>query len=199
MSRPSDDALTARIQELESQLSLLQRANLALQRDNADLVLGRETLLERLELLESAGRGTTSALASCQNCLRETDHWLLRTPQADYSSLRQLLEQQNWEAADCETQRLMLQVAGPEAQSQGFLSSIHLDSFPCTDLRIINKLWTVYSSGKYGFLVQREIWARTHSTLNLWQSPEFDGYYPMREGLGHSLAKRLQRCAFDCF
>ncbi|WP_239651403.1 hypothetical protein [Neosynechococcus sphagnicola] len=48
-------------------------------------------------------------------------------------------------------------------------------------------------------MVQREIWTRTQSARNLWQNPEFEGYYPQREGLGQSLSRRLLRCALDDF
>jgi hypothetical protein len=216
-SSPSDSQdiqrLTKQVRDLENQASLLQRKNECLCRENTDLQQGRNALMIRLQLLEEAleiyqqssdkdvscDRSTQELTDLTSNLLPEADRWLLKTSQADYATLKNFLANQDWEAADRETQHLMLQISGLEAQQIGFLNAEHIEAFPCLDLKIINKLWTIYSNGKYGFMVQREIWSRTHSTRNLWHSPEFEGYYPKREGLGHSLAQRLLRCALDDF
>jgi hypothetical protein len=196
------------IRELQAQISLLRRTNQCLCQENADLKRGREALLSRLTLLEAGlsqhtqaepDGSASHAAETGQEMFPETDRWLLSTSRANYATLKDLLAQQDWEAADRETQRLMLQIAGPEAQAQGFLDAMQIDEFPCLDLKILNKLWIIYSNGKYGFMIQRELWVRTHSTRNLWHNPDFDGYYPRREGLGTSLAKRLLRCALDDF
>ncbi len=195
---PDPQQQAEQIRQLQEQLSLQRRTRECLCRDNADLKLGRDALIARLKLLEEALRQRDSdAEPTAREPFPEADRWLLSTSRTNYSTLKDLLAQQAWEEADCETQRLMLQVAGAEAL--GFLSADHIHEFPCLDLKIINKLWTIYSSGKYGFMIQRELWSRTHSTRNLWYSPEFAGYYPKREGLGSSLAKRLLRCALDDF
>lgn len=209
MSDPSSaDAeiqrLSATLNHLQEALVLLRRSNESLRHDQQDLVQGRAALLARIQQLETQLQQQTSLLDGApylrgEEHLTSGDRWLLQTSRADYTNLKELLAQQNWEAADCETQRIMLQVAGIEAQKQGFLTAEQLNEFPCLDLKILNKLWMIYSNGKYGFMVQREIWSRTNSTRNLWHSPEMDGYYPRREGLGHTLAQRLLRCALDDF
>jgi hypothetical protein len=195
--------LTQQVAALVQQVSLFQRVNACLCQENQDLQQGRDTLLERIKILEMTLQRDRQNLSLEAEPNEERfalgDRWLLKTAQIDYTHLRDLLAQQDWDAADEETQQIMLQLAGPEAEQQGFLSAEHLSDFPCLDLKILNKLWTIYSNGKYGFMVQREIWSRTHSTRNLWHSPEMDGYYPRREGLGYSLAQRLQRCALDDF
>ncbi|MBD2103822.1 GUN4 domain-containing protein [Leptolyngbya sp. FACHB-261] len=197
---PDDQQQAIQIQNLQEQLSLLRRTNECLCRDNADLKRGRDALIARLTLLENALRDRNGDSNEAQSDpFPESDRWLLSTSQANYAVLKDLLALQAWDEADCETQQLMLQVAGSEAQELGFLTAEHIDAFPCLDLKIINKLWTIYSNGRYGFMVQREIWSRTHSTRNLWCDPELEGYYPKREGLGSSLAKRLLRCALDDF
>lgn len=197
--------LTATITQLQEALILLRRSNEMLRHDQQDLEQGRTALLARIQQLEAQLQEQSGLAAmevselGVEERLTTSDRWLLQTSRADYTHLKELLAQHNWEAADCETERIMLQVGGAEAQKQGFLTAEQLSEFPCLDLKILNKLWTIYSNGKYGFMVQREIWARTNSTRNLWHSPEMDGYYPRREGLGHTLAQRLLRCALDDF
>jgi regulator of replication initiation timing len=206
--------LQEQLQESQAQVSLLRRTNECLCHENTDLRQGRDALMTRLKLLEAAleryqesqatamlpqGNGSGAAELLDQ-LLPESDRWLLQTSRADYAHLKDLLAEKAWEEADVETQQIMLSIAGEDAQGQGFLTADQITEFPCLDLKILNKLWTIYSNGKYGFMIQRDIWDRTHqSTRNFWHSPEFDGYYPRREGLGYSLAKRLLRCALDDF
>jgi len=178
--------------DLQTELSLLRRANELLRQENQDLRLGREVLLGRLRDLEAVTH-------PCQNCLAMGEQWLLQASGVNYTALKEFLAQQDWDNADRETQRLLLKIAGKKAEEQGFLDATHIDHIPCIDLKVINKLWSVYSNGKYGYIIQQKIWSQSRSTANLWGHPDFDGYYPMREGIGYSLAQRLLRCALESF
>lgn len=98
--------------------------------------------MTRLSLIEDAlrlqqnqpnGSGTTEH--DHREFFSDADHWLLTTSRADYSVLKTFLAQAAWEEADRETQRLMLQIAGTEAQGLGFLSAEQIDEFPCLDLK----------------------------------------------------------------
>ncbi|MBW4607767.1 MAG: GUN4 domain-containing protein [Hassallia sp. WJT32-NPBG1] len=62
----------------------------------------------------------------------------------DYTKLRDLLAEKNWQAADEETDKVLS----------------HEDiftTFPCTDLRTIDRLWVESSKGRFGFSVQKQI------------------------------------------
>ncbi|MFB2938566.1 GUN4 domain-containing protein [Aerosakkonemataceae cyanobacterium BLCC-F154] len=74
----------------------------------------------------------------------------------DYQRLRDLLKAGNWREADLETAKVMLKVAGRE--KEGWLDVEHIENFPCTDLRTIDRLWVKYSNGRFGFSVQKRIW-----------------------------------------
>jgi hypothetical protein len=74
----------------------------------------------------------------------------------DYSKLRDLLKAGKWKEADAETLRVMLAVA--KRGKEGWLNEKHIDVFPCADLRTIDQLWVKYSSGKFGFSVQKRIY-----------------------------------------
>jgi len=50
----------------------------------------------------------------------------------------------------------MLKAANRE--KEGFLDSVSIEKFTCTDLRTIDQLWIKYSNGRFGFSVQKRIW-----------------------------------------
>ena len=74
----------------------------------------------------------------------------------DYRKLQDLLKQQRWQEADLETESIMLQIMG--CSEKGYLSPDDISNFPCADLRSIDQLWTSYSSERFGFSVQKQIW-----------------------------------------
>jgi predicted NACHT family NTPase len=73
-----------------------------------------------------------------------------------YQQLATFLKNGQWKEADRETDRLMLQIAGKEADQ--WLSEEDIQNFPCEDLRAIDKLWVDCSHGKFGFSVQKKVW-----------------------------------------
>lgn len=74
----------------------------------------------------------------------------------DYSKLKELLSQGKWEEADIETYHVMLQ-AGLQDE-KGDLDFDSIQKFPCADLQTIDQLWVKYSSGRFGFSVQKKIY-----------------------------------------
>jgi predicted NACHT family NTPase len=73
-----------------------------------------------------------------------------------YQELENYLQNGQWKEADQETSRLMLQIAGKEADQ--WLRAEDIENFPCENLRAIDKLWVDYSNGKFGFSVQKKVW-----------------------------------------
>ncbi len=76
----------------------------------------------------------------------------------DYTQLQKLLISQDFQAADSLTLRLLCQLAGASAIQRKWLYFTEVDNFGIVDLHTINTLWLVFSEGKFGFSVQREIW-----------------------------------------
>ena len=72
----------------------------------------------------------------------------------DYTLLRDLLADGKWKEADKETFAVMLKAVGRE----GCLDINSMETFPCADLRMIDRLWVKYSGGRFGFSVQKRIW-----------------------------------------
>jgi hypothetical protein len=76
----------------------------------------------------------------------------------DYTQLQQLLIDQDFQAADYLTLQKLCQMASPEAVQRKWLYFTDVECCPVADLQTINTLWLVYSEGKFGFSVQRELW-----------------------------------------
>ncbi|MDT9282332.1 MAG: GUN4 domain-containing protein, partial [Limnospira sp. PMC 1286.21] len=96
------------------------------------------------------------------------DTRILSSSGFDYSQLNRLLKSGNWKAADEETAKMMLAVAGKT--QRGYLDDDDIKNFPCEDLRIIDGLWVKHSNGRFGFSVQKQIY------INCGGKP--DGSYP---------------------
>jgi hypothetical protein len=57
--------------------------------------------------------------------------------------------------ADEQTRKLVLQAAN---RSESWLRYEDIQYLACEDLFIIDRLWTIYSQGRFGFSVQKRIW-----------------------------------------
>lgn len=93
----------------------------------------------------------------------------LITGAANYTQLYHFLEAGEWERSDRETGRIVLQIAqhlrSPNSVTQSntkssiaYLGEEDWHQFPCEDLHILDRLWTDYSNGHFGFSVQSQIW-----------------------------------------
>ena len=82
----------------------------------------------------------------------------------DYSKLQNLLADRQWQQADAETAKVMLQAANRE--QEGFLRDEDLKRFPCIDLETIDNLWVHYSRSRFGFSVQNNIWQEIGGKLD---------------------------------
>jgi hypothetical protein len=89
----------------------------------------------------------------------------------DYGKLRDLLKAGKWREADDETLKVMLKAANRE--SEGFLISDSVESFPCKDLKTINLLWVNASNGHFGFSVQKNIWEKCGSPMSCSYNDEW--------------------------
>ena len=76
----------------------------------------------------------------------------------DYTTLRDLLKQGEWELADNEHRRLLTVLGGEDSEERGWVYFTEARRFPVTDLKTIDNLWTHFSDGRFGFSVQRKLW-----------------------------------------
>jgi hypothetical protein len=76
----------------------------------------------------------------------------------DYQLLQHLLAQQDYQAADSLTRQKLCEIAGEAAIARKWVYFTEVEQFPQSDLQTIDTLWRVYSEGKFGFSVQRQLW-----------------------------------------
>lgn len=87
--------------------------------------------------------------------------WLAVTSGAgiDYAPLQERLLLQDFEAADRLTSEHLRQLAGEAALRRGYVYFSEVTRFPEADLESLDRLWLVYSRGRYGFSVQGRLLA----------------------------------------
>ncbi|MCT7968379.1 GUN4 domain-containing protein [Laspinema sp. D1] len=79
----------------------------------------------------------------------------------DYSILQEHLANREWEKADKETYELLLWIAGPESEKQGYFNRDEYQQFSCQELTLIDDLWVAASGGTLGVSVQNKIYQET--------------------------------------
>ena len=75
----------------------------------------------------------------------------------DYSPLQRFLLNESYEDADRFTSSKLRELAGEKAVKRGYVYFSEVESIPSIDLSTLDKLWVVYSRGKFGFTVQAKI------------------------------------------
>lgn len=98
--------------------------------------------------------------------------WLATSSECDvdYSPLQQALLEERFEEADRLTSCILRKLAGEQAEQRGYVYFSEVLPMGGLDLVTLDRLWIVYSQGRFGFTVQ----ARLLATLNgrydkLWQ------------------------------
>lgn len=80
-----------------------------------------------------------------------------------YEKLHDQLASQQWFEADKETVSLIADIAGATDLEE--LSPRDIRSFSCGELQAIDRLWTTYSDGRFGFSVQMQIYQELGGSL----------------------------------
>ena len=98
----------------------------------------------------------------------------------DFVALQRDLLNQDFEAADRLTSCMLRELAGDAAVQRGYVYFSEVPAMQGVDLVSIDRLWTVYSQGRFGFTIQ----ARLVTTLD----GRFDQLWPRigwkRDGVG---------------
>ncbi|MEL6383106.1 MAG: GUN4 domain-containing protein [Cyanobacteria bacterium J06626_18] len=89
-----------------------------------------------------------------------------------YETLHEQLANQEWFAADKETVSLIAAIAGVSELEE--LSPRDIRSFACGELQVIDRLWTTYSEGRFGFTVQVQVYQELGGTLETTIGEDLD-------------------------
>ena len=87
----------------------------------------------------------------------------------DYVELQDLLLQEDFEEADRRTSAILRELAGPAAVRRGYVYFSEVPPMSGLDLVSLDRLWTVYSQGRFGFSTQaRLLKALNADYVKLW-------------------------------
>jgi hypothetical protein len=127
----------------------------------------RPLIAEQLDRLDATGDDWAAGLLielllSSDDALaqafrqRHSEGWLAVTsgPGIDYGPLQRALMDQAFEEADRLTSEHLRQLAGADAVKRGYVYYSEVPPMPAVDLESIDRLWVVYSRGRFGFSVQ---------------------------------------------
>ena len=84
------------------------------------------------------------------------------TPSAagiDYTPLQRDLLAEQFEDADRFTSRVLRELAGPDAERRGYVYFSEVPPMQGLDLITLDRLWTAYSQGRFGFTAQARLLA----------------------------------------
>ncbi len=183
----------ANLKEYEEALQeILQHETTLSERTQAELKLLQGMLKLRDEDIEPIHKNliSSSKLVSIPDDIPQPnkiinigDDELRSEKDIDYTRLRDLLKAGNWEEADAETYRVMIQVVG--RKDGDYIRDKEMLNFPCADLLTIDRLWVKYSNGRFGFSVQKKIY--------LSVGGKFDGSYNQEawEKFGNAVGWRV--------
>ena len=75
----------------------------------------------------------------------------------DYGELQLFLLEQKFESADRLTSSILRRLAGNLAEKRGYVFYSEVNNISGIDLQTIDRLWSIYSQGKFGFSKQAKI------------------------------------------
>ena len=75
----------------------------------------------------------------------------------NYKELQLMLVEQKFEDADRLTSSYLRKLAGKLAEKRGYVFYSEVKSMPGKDLQTIDRLWNIYSTGRFGFSIQAKI------------------------------------------
>jgi hypothetical protein len=122
----------------------------------------QEELMARLEDLEARVEGFIQQ-GITERIARLEDALTLVTDVERYQPLQRLLKTGKLQAADEETVRVILLEAGTLARED--LTPDAIRQFPCSVLRVVDRLWTTYTGGRFGFSVQLKLYQAVGGSL----------------------------------
>jgi len=132
---------------------------------------GQNELIARLEAIEERLEALTQQ-GLMERLARMEDKLMLITDIERYQKLQGLLRVGKLLEADDETVRVIMQEARKTDRED--LTPDEVKVFPCSVLRVIDRLWTTYTGGRFGFSVQLKIYQDVGGTLETAIAQDLD-------------------------
>jgi hypothetical protein len=132
---------------------------------------GQNELMARLQAIEERLEALTQ-YGLTERLARMEDKLMLITDIERYQKLQGLLKVGKLLEADDETVRVIMQEAGKADRED--LTPDEVKVFPCSVLRVIDRLWTTYTGGRFGFSVQLKLYQEVGGTLETAIAQDLD-------------------------
>ena len=103
---------------------------------------------------------------------KKYNNWFRTYSEVDisYDELQLKLLEQNFEDADRLTSKYLRKLAGNLAERRGYVFFSEVNNMSSKDLQTIDRLWNIYSNGKFGFSIQAKILKSVEKKYELlWQ------------------------------
>ena len=84
----------------------------------------------------------------------------------NYEELQLMLVEQKFEEADRLTSSYLRKLAGKLAEKRGYVFYSEVKNMPSKDLQTIDRLWNIYSTGRFGFSIQAKILKSVGKNMN---------------------------------
>ncbi|MEM9153422.1 MAG: GUN4 domain-containing protein [Cyanobacteria bacterium P01_F01_bin.33] len=110
-----------------------------------------------------------------------------------FERLQELLATEQWSDADRETIVAIVSSAGREELED--LSPNDILRFPCEDLQVIDRLWSRYSQGRFGFGVQLKMYVEAGGTAETAAAQNAELVERWGDRLGWRDGKRWRKCS----
>lgn len=107
-----------------------------------------------------------------------------------FKPLQELLAAKKFKEADLETSRLILEIIG--CKDKDALKPDQIKHFPCNPLKVINRLWLMYSEGRFGYSVQASIYQKVGGSLETLQTQDMETFTKFGDQVGWRVNKQWQ-------
>jgi hypothetical protein len=149
-------------------------------------------LRDRLSELEAKFQHFSQLFTLPERVSKIEDTLLLVADVYRFRRLQELLAAGDWRQADRETIQVILSVTG--ASDLESISPNDVRQFPCNELHVIDKLWTNYSQGRFGFSVQAQLYQSVGGSLETTIAQDYSVIERFGDRVGWRVNGNWQKC-----
>jgi hypothetical protein len=149
-------------------------------------------LRDRLTELEAKFQHFSQLFTLPERVTKIEDTLLLVADVHRFKRLQELLAAADWQQADLETIQVILSVTkAPDLES---ISPNDVRQFPCNELYVIDRLWTNYSQGRFGFSVQAQLYQSVGGSLETTIAQDYSVIERFGDRAGWRVNGNWQKC-----
>jgi hypothetical protein len=149
-------------------------------------------LRDRLSELEAKFQHFSQLFTLPDRVTKIEDTLLLVADVYRFKRLQELLAAGDWRQADRETIQVILSVTG--ASDLESISPNDVRQFPCNELYVIDRLWTNYSQGRFGFSVQAQLYQSVGGSLETTIAQDYSVIERFGDRVGWRVNGNWQKC-----